>query len=105
MRQYGYPKLLEGLAAGLELNDAGCAALLALMAHNVDTNVIHRGGLEGQRRTAEAAQALLDAEPWPSREALEALDQTLIDQNISPGGSADLLALCYLLRFLEEDDP
>lgn len=105
VRQYGYPKLLEGLAAGLELNDAGCAALLALMAHNMDTNVIHRGGLEGQRRTAEAAQALLDAEPWPSREALEALDQTLIDQNISPGGSADLLALCYLLRFLEEDDP
>ena len=26
-----------------------------------------------------------------------------IDENLSPGGSADLLGLCYLLHFLKED--
>ena len=103
VRRYGYPKLLAGLAAGLDLNDAGRGALLALMAHNTDTNVIHRGGMAGQRQTAEAAGKLLEQAAWPSAEAVAALDQTLIQRNISPGGSADLLALCYLLRFLEED--
>ena len=103
VRQYGYPKLRAGLAEGLNLNDAGRAALLALMAHNVDTNVIHRGGMAGQRQTAEAAQRLLAQEPWPSADAVAALDHALIEKNLSPGGSADLLALCYLLRFLEED--
>ena len=105
VRQYGYPKLLEGLAAGLSLNDAGRAALLALMAHNIDTNVIHRSGMAGQRQTAQAAAELLAAESWPSAEAVAALDRELIQKNISPGGSAGLLALCYLLRFLEEEAP
>ena len=85
------------------MNSAGCAALLALMAYNVDTNVIHRGGLEGQRQTAAAAKGLLEQEVWPSWAALAEFDQELIGKNISPGGSADLLAMCYMLLFLEEE--
>ena len=103
VREHGYPKLKAGLSKGLSMNSAGCAALLALMAHNVDTNVIHRGGLEGQRQTAAAAKGLLEQEVWPSWAALAEFDQELIGQNISPGGSADLLAMCYMLLFLEEE--
>ena len=103
VRDHGYPKLRAALAAGLSINDAGCAALLALMAQNTDTNVIHRGGMEAQRQLCHQAQALLEAAPYPSAAALEALDRQLIADHISPGGSADLLALCYLLYFLEEE--
>ena len=39
------------------------------------------------------------------KKALEALDRTYIAGNLSPGGSADLLALCFLLRFLKEAAP
>ena len=102
VRDHGLPKLEEGLDGGYALNDAGRAALTAIMAHNVDTNVIHRGGMAGQERTAAWAADLLQREPFPSEAALEAFDRALIRDNISPGGSADLLAMCFMLRFLKE---
>lgn len=103
VRQYGYPKLRAGLRLGLPLNDAGRSALLALMAHNDDTNLIHRGGLAAQRRVAERASALLAEQDFPSAEAAAALDAELIRDHLSPGGSADLLAMCFLLLFLEQE--
>ena len=103
VRKAGYPKLREGLAAGKTLNEAGCAALISIMAQNTDTSVIHRSSLEKQRELLHRCTELLKNEPWPSAESLEALDRELIRENISPGGSADLLAMCYMLVFLEEE--
>ena len=97
----GYPRLLEGLAVGLSLNDAGCAALLAIMAGNTDTNVIHRSSMESLRGLQERIKALLKDNPYPAREELEKLDAEVTCRNISPGGSADLLAMCYMVRLLE----
>ena len=31
------------------------------------------------------------------------MDQDFISWNLSPGGSADLLALCYMICFLKEE--
>ena len=103
VRRYGLPKLREALAAGKSINDAGCAALIALIARNTDTNVIHRGGLERQGQLQAQADAMLAQDPFPSFSDLETFDQILTRDNLSPGGSADLLAMCYLLNFLEED--
>jgi len=36
------------------------------------------------------------------KEQLTALDDAFIQRNISPGGSADLLALCYFFLLYEE---
>ena len=102
--QVGLPRLREALSAGCSINDAGCAALIALMAENTDTNVLHRSSLEAQRDLSARAAALLHGNPFPGREALSSMDADLIRQNISPGGSADLLALCFFLYFLEEAD-
>ena len=52
--------------------------------------------------TKAELQALLQQEPYPARAAVEALDRAYIEENLSPGGSADLLALCFLLHFLKE---
>ena len=100
VRERGLLKLEAGLEAGLSLNDAARAALIGIMAGNVDTNVIHRAGMEGQRRTAAYARDLLAEEPFPSGEALSEFDRALTAENISPGGSADLLAMCCMLRLL-----
>ena len=101
-RHHGLPKLEAALAAGLSANEAGCAALISIMARNVDTNVIHRSSLDGQKATAAHAAALLECKPFPSEKSLMEFDETLTAQNISPGGSADLLALCWMLHFLKE---
>lgn len=100
VRNAGLPVLREGIARGLSLNDAGCAALLALIAASADTNIIARSSIEVWEETVSRIKNLLAENPYPDRETLEALDQEFIEQNLSPGGSADLLAVCYLLYFL-----
>ena len=99
----GLPKLEAALAAGMSINDAGCVALLAMLADTVDTNMIHRGGYERAKETSENLRILLEKEPFPTKETLETLDREFIRRNLSPGGTADLLALVYLLYFLKEE--
>lgn len=45
VREVGLPYLKAGLKKGLTINDAGCGALLALMAAATDTNIIARSSL------------------------------------------------------------
>lgn len=100
--RHGLPVLEAGLAQGKTVDEAGSAALLSMIAHTEDTNLIARGGIGRQKRAAAELQALLRQEPYPARAAVEALDRAYIEENLSPGGSADLLALCFLLHFLKE---
>lgn len=100
--EHGLPVLENGLKQGRSLDEAGAAAMLAMLAHTTDTNMIARGGIETQQEQLAALQAMLANIPYPDRAAIEALDRTYIANNLSPGGSADLLALCYLLHFLKE---
>ena len=103
VRRYGYPRLKAALAAGLDMNGACCAALTDIMAHSTDTNVIHRSSPEAAARVSARAAELLERQPFPSAGALADFDRDLIRDNISPGGSADLLSLCCLICFLEEE--
>ena len=71
--------------------------LLWLMAHTEDTNLYHRGGAEGAAFVKEQAAAILAAPPEQRAALTQALDDALIECRLSPGGSADLLALALLL--------
>ena len=102
VREAGLPTLEAALAAGKNINEASCAALLALLVHTADTNMIHRGGFDGMQQATLEVREILDRENFPSRETLESLDKRFIEKNLSPGGSADLLALTLLLFFLKE---
>ena len=97
----GLPVLEEGLRQGLSLNDAGCGTLLALMTAATDTNLIARSDRETQLAVTEEIAALLKDTPYPSRETLALLDAQFQEKNLSPGGSADLLAATYFLHFLK----
>lgn len=99
--QVGLPVLEQGLGNGLSLNDAGCAALLHILAATDDTNMIARSDVGTAKAVREQVAAILADTPYPSEEILLALDKEFIEKNLSPGGSADLLAATYFLHFLK----
>ena len=104
VRDYGLPALEAGIAAGYDINRAGCGALLAILAHSTDTNIIARSSRERQLALTAELQALLAADPYPDEAALAVLDDRFIAEHLSPGGSADLLALTYLLHFFKTEE-
>lgn len=79
--------------------------LLHLMATNPDTNVVHRGGLDGLNFIQHTARDLLaDHKIVLDKniliQALMKFDIACIELNLSSGGSADLLALAiFFLSF------
>lgn len=101
--EIGLPKLEEGLARGMSINDAGCAALLAMLAQTDDTNLIHRGGYERAQALRREIGELLRREPFPDEKTLVQWNDVFVEENLSPGGTADLLAMVYLLHFWKEN--
>lgn len=78
--------------------------LLHLLAKNNDTNVISRGGIEGLALVKDQANMILNKHSTSFEEIrndLIKMDQLLIKKNISPGGSADLLAVTYFFSNIE----
>lgn len=104
VRQYGYRILEAMVEGGCSLNDAGVIALLHLMAHVEDTNLIARGGRDALERVQTELRQLLATEVTPEELIAYAgeLGQRFVQENLSPGGCADLLAISYMLHFLFE---
>lgn len=101
---YGLPVLENGLKLGYDINRAGCAALLEILAHSTDTNIIARSSRERQQKLVEELKELVARTPYPDEAALTGLDDRFMAENLSPGGSADLLALTYLLHFFKTEE-
>ena len=73
-------------------------ALLLSMSRLDDSTLWHRGGAEGAQLVRSRAADILAA-PASEREArTRRLDAELIERNLSPGGSADLLAMAFFLK-------
>ena len=104
VRDAALPALCRARAAGYSRNDAGVYALLALIARGTDTNLFARGGAEAAREASAAAGALLTGDGFPDPAAIARLDETFIRRNLSPGGSADLLAAALFLDEWSEKD-
>ena len=100
VRQYGLPQWNAALQRGLSEKEALLLMLLALMANNPDTNVVSRSGMRGLRYVQRYARRILKIRNLTGERlmrALAAMDRALIARNISPGGSADLLAVGWVL--------
>ena len=100
VQQYVLPRLRR---EGGSLEDRGIRALVELMAHVEDTNVLFRGGRKALRTLAQQAEIILETEPSRRSLLLERWDKSLSHQGISPGGCADLLAIGYFLYFWEQN--
>lgn len=93
----------ENAAAADRFNTAGVRALLVLMSQVDDSNAVRRKGEEAAAKLRRQAEEVLNT-TGSAAELLAAaarLDQELIRENVSPGGSADLLAAVYFLKGLE----
>lgn len=108
----GFPSVygvaMPALAIGRKLagGDAQAArvhACVALIAAVGDTNLLHRGGLDGLAFAQRAAGAFLAAggvgQPGWRRKALRIHDMFVV-RNLSPGGCADLLAMALFVDAL-----
>ena len=80
--------------------DTVVAGMFTILANSTDTNIIARSSRERQLALTEELKALLAQTPYPDKDVLAALDDRFIAENLSPGGSADLLALTWLLHFV-----
>ena len=102
-RDCGLPALVaalqRGKASGMRgeelFNHACLHALLALMACVEDSNILRRRGPEALRSVQSRAEALL--EQGFISDDLRRMNDDFVRENLSPGGSADLLAVTIFL--------
>ncbi len=78
--------------------DPGPLALCDVMCFLEDTNLLHRGGREGLGFVQMRAREISRLPVGQRINELNRLDTELTERNLSPGGSADMLALGYLLN-------
>ena len=95
------PQLQESLAAGRDVQSARVDTLFALMAHISDTNIYHRGGAGGAALVRQSSRAFLQAGgtgavDWQDR--AEHIHHQFVQERLSPGGAADLLAAACLVN-------
>ena len=104
LRQHLFPMLLVSRAAGLDANWAGVQSFLTSLSLLDDSNLLHRGGEEAlgfaRRRAKEVLQCGGAFTPQ-GRRAVQLLHSEFVAAWLSPGGSADMLALCYFLYDIE----
>jgi triphosphoribosyl-dephospho-CoA synthase len=102
--QVGLPALRAARIRGCTETNSRLSALLNIMVRLEDTCVLYRGGAEGLAVVQKGASDVLLAGGLGSvagGQAMLQLDHELFIRNISPGGSADLLAATLLLDALE----
>lgn len=103
--EIGLPALRRGaLMAPSDAEAARVQACFSLIAGLQDTNLLHRGGLSGLRFAQRAAREFLDdggvgRGDW--RERAHAVHQAFVSRRLSPGGSADLLAMSLFVQTIE----
>ncbi len=77
--------------------------LLNLIANVKDTNIITRTNVETHDRVQNEIRQLIEEKGIENitTDELDETDSQFIRMNISPGGCADLLAITYILYFVE----
>ncbi len=103
VRKYGLPTLKK-FVKDENFNDVLVQVLLNLMIHTEDSNVLSRHDLNTLEYVQVNAKQAIDLGGMFTKEGrkkIRDMDKKFIKKNISPGGSADLLAVTLLLYFLE----
>lgn len=96
------PALIGALGRGLTQQQARLDALFHTMAVLDDSNLAHRGGLEGLRLAQQMAREFLARGGIARARGLQeanAIAEAFVVRRLSPGGSADTLAAaCLVMR-------
>ena len=95
--QSGFPTARYGAEVLAETGN-GHTAFLSLLLRCEDTNLLYRGGAEGLAFAKAWANRVLNAPAELRPSLLKEMDEAFISRNLSPGGTADMLALSIFLR-------
>lgn len=88
----------------LSINDLFLQVLMSIMTESEDTNVVIRGGIESLTYTKNISKEFIKLGGMNQIDAikkLEVMNIKFVEKNISPGGSADLLAVSIFFGFIE----
>lgn len=108
IKNYSYPlikRLME--EKNYHINDIMLHTLLYLIKGTEDSNILGRHNmkvLETTKRRAEKAIKLGGAFTKEGKEYIKEMDKGFIKENISPGGSADLLSVSLMIYMIEKGD-
>lgn len=105
--KYSLPVLKDLLNDGKHINDVLVQVLLHLIANTEDSNILGRHDQKTLNHAKEMATTALAKGGYfnPQGKAyIEKMDKYFIENNISPGGSADLIAVTIMLYFIENGD-
>ena len=104
---YGLPALAEALEnKEASKNDILVLVLIELLGHVEDTNVMSRYGEEGLKLVREKSRQVISNGGISTQrgwQLIHDMDEIFIEKNISPGGTADLLAVTLMFHFLCND--
>lgn len=100
--QHALPYYLQQLAKDKADDIALLDTLILLMSLNDDTNIVNRGGIQGLEWVKQRATQLLHQGINTHNDLIfiKNFDNECIQQNVSPGGSADLLILTWFFARL-----
>lgn len=105
---FGLPALRQHLAAGRDRESALIATLIVLMEYLPDSNLLWRGGESGLEFVQQSAASFnrdggVEMSGW--RERLHEFHRHCVARNLSPGGSADLMAATWVAHQFEYNLP
>jgi len=98
------PELRKYKKSDMSQNDLFINILLKIMTTCEDSNIISRHNPKTLTEVQELARKFIDSGGMYQDKGIEAIkkmDRYFIERNISPGGSADLLAVSIFLGFIE----
>jgi triphosphoribosyl-dephospho-CoA synthase len=98
------PMLRSRRASGAPVRLARLDTLLSLMSRLDDTCLLYRGGEDALVKAKEGAAAVMNAGGTRTpigKQQLKRLDRQLLEMEVSPGGSGDILAATLFLDAIE----
>ncbi len=98
----GFPLAVLG-AKALENGESELKTLFEIMSLCDDSTLLYRGGKEALDFVKTSAAKALSLSEKELQKESERLDVEFIKRGISPGGSADILALSFFLSGMEKD--
>lgn len=99
IRDFGLPAYNYYNKLGYDEETVQIMTLMTLIANLSDTCILHRGGKKGLQIAQKEAQKIIETDDLTK---LGSMNKLFIELNISPGGSADLLATILFLNKLNK---
>ncbi len=104
VRNTGLPAFKDAISKGMKLNDCIVHTLISLIACVEDTTILWRKNKEELIKVQNQARKILEnGSVFTEKGLIEIfeLDEIFVKKNISPGGSADLVAVTIGVYLLE----